>query len=163
MEINNDLIKQWEPKINKMLQNTFVRGMDREDIAQELRIAIVKAAEGFKEDKGILFHTYLHTAMVNTIRTLIYKAERRLVPSSLDTAPTEEMVGGYAEILEDKSTTMEDMEFEVLLDSANLDQVEKDFLRLRVEGLTMEEITDDLGDSAYKIRQNLQDKVAYIL
>ena len=163
MEINNDLIKQWEPKINKMLQNTFVRGMDREDIAQELRIAIVKAAEGFIEDKGILFHTYLHTAMVNTIRTLIYKAERRLVPSSLDTAPTEEMVGGYAEILEDKSSTMEDMEFEVLLDSANLDQVEKDFLRLRVEGLTMEEITDDLGDSAYKIRQNLQDKVAYIL
>ena len=146
-----------------MLQNTFVRGMDREDIAQELRIAIIKAAEGFKEDKGILFHTYLHTAMVNTIRTLIYKAERRLVPSSLDTAPTEEMVGGYAEILEDKSSTMDDMEFEVLLDSANLNQLEKDFLRLRVEGLTMEEITEDLGDSAYKIRQNLQDKVAYIL
>ena len=163
MEINNDLIKQWEPKINKMLQNSFVRGMDREDIAQELRIAIIKAAEGFKEDKGILFHTYLHTAMVNTIRTLIYKAERRLVPSSLDTAPTEEMVGGYAEILEDKSSTMDDMEFEVLLDSANLNQLEKDFLRLRVEGLTMEEITEDLGDSAYKIRQNLQDKVAYIL
>ena len=59
MEINNDLIKQWEPKINKMLQNTFVRGMDREDIAQELRIAIIKAAEGFKEDKGILFHNIL--------------------------------------------------------------------------------------------------------
>lgn len=163
MEINNDLIKQWEPKINKMLQNTFVRGMDREDIAQELRIAIIKAAEGFKEDKGILFHTYLHTAMVNTIRTLIYKAERRLVPVSLDIAPTEEMVGGYAEILEDKSSTMNDMEFDVLLDSANLNQLEKDFLRLRVEGLTMEEITEDLGDSAYKIRQNLQDKVTYIL
>ena len=163
MEINNDLIKQWEPKINKMLQNTFVRGMDREDIAQELRIAIVKAAEGFKEDKGILFHTYLHTAMVNTIRTLIYKAERRLVPVSLDVAPTEEMAGGYAEILEDKSSTMNDMEFDVLLDSANLNQLEKDFLRLRVEGLTMEEITEDLGDSAYKIRQNLQDKVTYIL
>ena len=163
MEINNDLIKQWEPKINKMLQNTFVRGMDREDIAQELRIAIVKAAEGFKEDKGILFHTYLHTAMVNTIRTLIYKAERRLVPFSLDVAPTDEMSGGYAEILEDKSFSMDDMEFNVLLDSVNLNQLERDFLKLRVEGLTMEEITEDLGDSAYKIRQNLQDKVAYIL
>ena len=163
MEINDDLIKQWEPKINKMLQNTFVRGMDREDIAQELRIAIIKAAEGFKEDKGILFHTYLHTAMVNTIRTLIYKAERRLVPVSIDNAPTDEMMGGYAEILEDKSSSMDDMEFEVLLDSAKLNSLEKDFLRLRVEGLTMEEITEDLGDSAYKIRQNLQDKVAYIL
>ena len=51
----------------------------------------------------------------------------------------------------------------VLLDSVNLNQLERDFLKLRVEGLTMEEITEDLGDSAYKIRQNLQDKVAYIL
>ena len=68
MEINDDLIKQWEPKINKMLQNTFVIGLDRDDIAQELRIAIVKAAQGYNEDKGVLFHTYLHTAMVNTIR-----------------------------------------------------------------------------------------------
>ena len=71
MEINDELIKQWEPKINKMLQNTFVIGLDRDDIAQELRIAIVKAAQGYNEDKGVLFHTYLHTAMVNTIRTLI--------------------------------------------------------------------------------------------
>ena len=60
MEINDDLIKQWEPKINKMLQNTFVIGLDRGDIAQELRIAIVKAAQGYNEDKGVLFHTYLH-------------------------------------------------------------------------------------------------------
>ena len=71
MEINNDLIKQWEPKIQKMLQGTSIIGMDRDDIAQELRIAIMRAANGFDEDKGVVFHTYLHTAMVNTIRTLI--------------------------------------------------------------------------------------------
>ena len=42
MDINNKLIEQWEPKINRMLQTTSIRGMDREDIAQELRISIQK-------------------------------------------------------------------------------------------------------------------------
>ena len=162
MEINNELIQQWEPKINKMLQNTFIRGMDREDIAQELRIAILKAAEGFKEDRGVLFHTYLHTAMINTIRTLIYKAERRLVPLSLDIPMAEGSIT-LADTLEDEQMSMEDVDFDILLDSANFNSAEREFLRLRIEGMTMEEITEDLGDSAYKIRQNLQDKVEYIL
>ena len=164
MEIDNDLIKQWEPKINKMLQNTFVIGLDREDIAQELRIAIVKAAQGFNEDKGVLFHTYLHTAMINTIRTLIYKAERQMKAASLDTNFGENESFSYSDILEDtKNTLMEDTEFDMLLSSAKLDVIEQDFLRLRIEGMTMEEITQDLGDSAYKIRHNLQEKVKYLL
>ena len=58
MDINDDLIHQWEPKVQKMVSNTFIVGMDREDLAQELRLAIVKAAQGFEEDRGVLFHTY---------------------------------------------------------------------------------------------------------
>jgi len=163
MDINDELIEQWEPKINKMLQNTFVIGLDREDIAQELRIAIVKAAQGYNEDKGVLFHTYLHTAMVNTIRTLIYKAERQLKSASLDTTFGEDNSFSYADTLEDsKNTLMDDTEFDMLLSSAKLDDIEQDFLRLRIEGMTMEEITQDLGDSAYKIRHNLQEKVKYL-
>jgi len=164
MDINNELIEQWEPKINKMLQNTFVVGMDKTDIAQELRIAIVKAAQGFNEDKGILFHTYLHTAMVNTIRTLIYKAERQLKSFSLDEKYNGLDSFDYEELLEDKNNTlMEDIEFDVLLSSIKLDSIEQDFLRLRIEGLTMEELTQDLGDSAYKIRHGLQDKVKFLI
>lgn len=164
MKINDELIKQWEPKINRMLQNTFVVGLDRDDIAQELRIAIVKAAQGYNEDKGVLFHTYLHTAMVNTIRTLIYKAERQLKSASLDTTFGEDNSFSYADTLEDsKNTLMDDTEFDMLLSSAKLDDIEQDFLRLRIEGMTMEEITQDLGDSAYKIRHNLQEKVKYLL
>ena len=64
MDINNELILKWEPKIQKLLADTFVVGMDRDDIAQELRIAIIKAAQGFDEDRGVIFHTYLHTAML---------------------------------------------------------------------------------------------------
>jgi RNA polymerase sigma factor (sigma-70 family) len=164
MDINNELIEQWEPKINKMLQNTFVIGMDKEDIAQELRIAIIKAAHGFNEDKGILFHTYLHTAMVNTIRTLIYKAERRIVASSLESKYDGDNSFDYAELIADEhNTTMEDAEFEILLASVKLNDREKTFLKLRIEGLTMEEITEDLGDSAYKIRHALQDKVKFLI
>ena len=48
--INDELIKQWEPKIHKILADTQVRGYSKEDLEQELRISIIKAAKGFNED-----------------------------------------------------------------------------------------------------------------
>ena len=164
MEINDDLIKQWEPKINKMLQNTFVIGLDRDDIAQELRIAIVKAAQGYNEDKGVLFHTYLHTAMTNTLRTLITKAQHTIQPTSLDME--------YLDVDDDKKVStkilqallqeeegLEEAEIEELLQSYNLTPSERSFVTLRLEGLTMEEISEDLGESAYKIRTAVRNKL----
>ena len=88
MDIDEELMNQWEPKVQKIASNTFVVGLDRDDIAQELRIALIKAAQGFEEDRGVLFHTYLHTAMINTVRTLIAKAQRRVPSESLDSTYT---------------------------------------------------------------------------
>ena len=42
MEITDELITQWEPKIQRFLNTSFVLGMDREDLGQVLRISIVK-------------------------------------------------------------------------------------------------------------------------
>ena len=75
MEINDELILKWEPKIQKLATSTFIIGMDKDDIAQELRIAILKAAKAYDSNRGIIFHTYLHTTMINTIRTLMNKAQ----------------------------------------------------------------------------------------
>ena len=36
MEINDKLVLQWEPKIQKMLSTTDIIGMDREDITQDI-------------------------------------------------------------------------------------------------------------------------------
>ena len=47
-----------------------------------------------------------------------------------------------------------------LLSSNSLKPNEQLFIQLRLEGLTMEEITEDLGESAYKVRQLLRDKFA---
>ena len=66
MEINNELVAQWEPKIQKMSSNSYVVGLDKEDLAQELRIALIKAARAYDDSKGAIFHTYLHTSLVNT-------------------------------------------------------------------------------------------------
>ena len=71
MELTNELLEQWEPKIHRILQTTFILGMDRDDVAQELRISIIKAAQHFDDTKGVSFHTYLHTVMMNTFRTFI--------------------------------------------------------------------------------------------
>ena len=110
MEIDNTLVIKWEPKIQKLLSKTFIVGMDRDDIAQELRIAIIKAAQGFQEDKGVIFHTYLHTSMINTIRTLISKGQRVRVEPSLETSLSLEIVpSDLLKAMEDSSNTFENV------------------------------------------------------
>ena len=162
MEINNDLIKQWEPKIQKMLQGTSIIGMDRDDIAQELRIAIMRAANGFDEDKGVVFHTYLHTAMVNTIRTLITKAQKMLNLTSLEQElsfrDSDNDNVGDALLIDESETMMSDIELEGLFIANRLSYTEQSFVRLRLEGMTMEEITEDLEISAYRVRESLRVK-----
>ena len=159
IEINDDLIKQWEPKIHKLLQNTFVIGMDQADLEQELRIAIIKAARGFNEDKGVLFHTYLHTAMVNTLRTLISKAQRQVISDSLDQITDAEVIPTKILNLLQAADDKERFEIADVLNQYDLTLKEQRFVFLRLEGLTMEEISHELEDSAYRIRQSLQNKI----
>jgi len=146
MNIDDDLIIQWEPKIQKMLSTVFVIGLDREDIAQELRIAIVKAAKSFDENRGVIFHTYLHTTFVNTIRSLISRVSRNEEARSLDARyrDTNLIALDILEALIDPTDNIEEVELQDYINSANLTSEEKLFLRLRLDGLTMEEITDDL-------------------
>ena len=161
IEINEDLIKQWEPKIHRMLATTSVRGYSKEDLEQELRISILKAAKGFNEDKGVIFHTYLHTAMVNTLRTLIAKAQRQVVTQSIDVEDEETGLKSQKilQALEAPNDAMDILLVSSVVESYELQDVEKRFLKLRVEGLTMEEISNIIGESAYRIRLGLQNKL----
>ena len=160
MEINNNLIIQWEPKIQKLLSKTFILGMDRDDIAQELRIAIIKAAQGFKEDKGVIFHTYLHTAMTNTIRTLISKGQRQRIDISLENSLALEIIPkSLLKALNDEWNSFENIEFDEIINTLKLADIERSFIILRVEGMTMDEISEDLRTSAYKLRDSLRAKV----
>ena len=95
MRIDNDLILQWEPKIMKMVGNTYIAGMDNEDVAQELRIALMKAAQKYDDSRGVIFHTYLHTSLINTIRTLITKAQRHPNFVSIDNNPYDTNDSGF--------------------------------------------------------------------
>ena len=165
MEIDNKLIIQWEPKINRMLQTTSIRGMDREDIAQELRIAILKAAKGFDPERKVSFHTYLHTTMINTIRTLITKAQRRPQPQSLEfLLRSWEQEERVVSVKAQKAISINvDMDSNLMLNSAlkqlNLSDSEYSFMKLRIENLTMDEITKTLQESAYKIRARIKQKL----
>ena len=150
MEINNDLVIQWEPKVQKMSSSAFIVGMDKEDLAQELRISLLKAAKAYDEGRGISFHTYLHTSLVNTIRTLISKAQRRPIPKSIDdyyefsdndnpVIPKEIQTA-----LRANDNYAQEIELDLLVSSQHMSKRERKFLKLKFEGLTMDEITDDL-------------------
>jgi len=164
MLINDELVIQWEPKIQKMVSNVFVLGMDRDDIAQELRIALIKAARGFDENRGVIFHTYLHTTLVNTIRSLITRVSKHSNVRSLDATykDTNLTALDILEALKDPSNDIEDIDIYEYIYSANLTDSEQVFLKLRYDGLTMEEISEDLGESSYKIRQTLREKISLL-
>ena len=164
MLINDELVIQWEPKIKKMVSNVFVLGMDRDDIAQELRIALIKAARGFDENRGVIFHTYLHTTLVNTIRSLITRVSKHSNVRSLDATykDTNLTALDILEALKDPSNDIEDIDIYEYIYSANLTDSEQVFLKLRYDGLTMEEISEDLGESSYKVRQTLREKISLL-
>ena len=104
--------------------------------------------------------------MTNTIRTLLSKS-RKLIPftTSLDDVSSDfnTMPVQSYEILKalaDSSDFTVDVEFKEFLEGCFLDEQEQAFVTLRLEGLTMEEITEDLGESAYKLRQTVREKVS---
>ena len=53
---------------------------------------------------------------------------------------------------------MAEIEADLWINSQGLSEKEKTFIQLKLEGMTMEEITEDLGESAYKVRQTLREK-----
>ena len=65
--------------------------------------------------------------------------------------------------LADPGKFTEDVEFDELLAESDLSPLERQFIDLRLEGLTMEEITEDLDESAYKIRQVVRLKLQGVL
>ena len=178
-----------------MLQSDFAQmsiknlSMDKDGMAQELRNRIIKAAKLFDpnrtyktkggEEKKVLFHTYLHWAMRNTIYTLISKEKKRkkdgyggyMKELTLDQAiPFKSAEGrnsqphmrGKFQSLELEDTrsvsSFEEIEMNDIIEKLKLNAKELKFIELRQDGMTMEEISNDLGINAYKIRQTLRGK-----
>jgi len=150
VEINDALVNQWEPKITRMVSTYKIDGMHRDDLAQELRICILKAAKRYDPDRNVLFHTYLHTTMVNTIRTLAAKSKRNinneasyLSQTFFSDSPDEDsnMQSSTREVfLQDPKDWLNIVEVNNLLDSLNLSKPEITFLRLRQSGHSLKEI-----------------------
>ena len=174
MQIDNDLILRWEPKIQKMAGNTYIAGMDREDVAQELRIAVTKAAKKYDDSKGAILHTYLHTSLVNTITTLITNAKRHPIFVSIDNNPYDTSDTGFytsevAKVLAKEEKEYEEVDTELLIHTNDengdprLQNNEKQFVSYKLQGLTMDEITKKLGESSYKVRHSIREKFADLL
>jgi len=150
LRINDDLIKQWEPKINRMISTYTIKGLHRDDLAQELRICILKAAKKFDPDRNVTFHTYLHTTMVNTIRTLAAKSKRNINNEAsylgqtfvTDTMSDESSPQNLSQemLLKEPKDWINLVEINDLLRSLQLTKPELAFISLRQSGHSLKEI-----------------------
>lgn len=121
-----DLLKQWEPKVQ-----SFLRGSssyeDREDLAQELRVAIIKCARKFDPNRGVSFHTYLHRAMENTRGNFWNRTYPRNIP--------------YLVPLEDaKEIIFSSVDDPMVFQEINFSTAEKNLISLILAGHTMRDI-----------------------
>lgn len=155
MKIDDDLIKQWEPQVHKVARNVSVVGMDYEDILQELRIGVMKAAKGYKEDSGVLFHTYLYKTLMNTASTLITKAAKQY-----RAMPTVSMSDDIDSLFRDNSDHTLDIETVDMLKNLKLSFIEKEFIQLRLQGYSMKELGEYLNiKGVYRLNKQIKQKV----
>jgi len=169
------LLEQWEPKVNSMLRNVSIIGLSRDDIAQELRIAILKSARGYNpENTSAKFHTYLHVSMLNVIRSLMAKAQKRVHTVSLEqhlmTSPYNDHSKYISSISTKLLSALEDPDqaevfAEVnllsLIDNCNLSPKELDFIDLRTQRYRLREISGILGTNSIKLRESVKKKLEW--
>lgn len=176
MQIDNDLILKWEPKINKMVSNIYIHGFDRDDLAQELRLIVVKAAKLYKPNRNAIFHTYLHTAMANRLKTLWVQASKKIKSYSLDMeSDSDDNSYKLIDFVKQLDENLDEVDFIDWLESLNLDEGEKQFLADKFKNHTMKDIEDKLkkisnkklvnGEetmvnySIYKVKKSLRNKL----
>ena len=155
MEINDELIEQWEAQTHKIARTISIIGMDYDDIVQELRMGVMKAAKGYKEESGVIFHTYLYKTLMNTASTLITRASKKH-----RAMPTIPMPDGFDEKVLDEKDESKDMEVLDMLDQLDLSCMEKEFIQLRMEGFSMKELGEKLGvKGVYRLNKQIKQKV----
>ena len=153
MIINNELIEQWEPQVHKIARTMSIIGMDYDDIVQELRMGVMKAAKGYKEDSGVIFHTYLYKTLMNTASTLITRASKKH-----KAMPTVPMPDGFDQ--KDGEGEAKDLEILDTLDNLDLSCMEREFIQLRMEGFSMKELGEKLGvKGVYRLNKQIKQKV----
>ena len=165
-QTEEELLAQWEPKVNSMLRTVSITGLAREDIAQELRISIVKSARRYRpENTTAKFHTYLHVSMLNVIRSLMAKAKRRVVTTSLDKQQQYDNNSLYSPYdplnLADPSQDelFEAVDLMSVLENSDLTPDELAFIALRTQKYRLKDITSLLDSNSIKLRESIKHKL----
>ena len=76
----------------------------------------------------------------------------------ISNAETEYLSEEIMEALTDPTDYLSAVEVNAWVEAQGLNLKEHMFLKLKLDGLSMDEITEDLGESAYKIRESMREK-----
>ena len=162
-----EILEKWEPKVHKMVRSASINGYEYDDIAQELRLSILRAHKKYDPTLGKAeFGTYLHISMLNVIRGLINQAQKKPVMTSLDRTFNDGLENEYTrrigDVIEDEAQQDEFdvVELRDLENSLNLTSDEKLFIKMKLEGFRLNEITPCLtSGTAAKVRDSIRQKI----
>ena len=136
----------------------------------------IKAAKLYKPNRNAIFHTYLHTAMANRLKTLWVQASKKIKSYSLDMeSDSDDNSYKLIDFVKQLDENLDEVDFIDWLESLNLDEGEKQFLADKFKNHTMKDIEDKLkkisnkklvnGEetmvnySIYKVKKSLRNKL----
>ena len=76
MKATEEEMLKWEPQINATLRGYIGNAAQRDDLAQELHLTLIKALEGYDSGKGASFHTYLFCSLQNKLKTFLHRSNK---------------------------------------------------------------------------------------
>lgn len=170
-EAEKEIINKYDKVINKYVLNNLVwaksSGLDEKDLYQEGLLGILYAIKNFDKEKNVTFYTYACLCIDTNIRSYIrsanrYKSKILNESLSLEKILEDEDVNLYNNLLKDEESdpsiqiiSKEENENFMNLLETTLTTFEKEVLKLRIEGLSNEEISIMLNKDKRSIENTI--------
>lgn len=79
-----ELVKENEPFMRKLIKNKFVDGYDREDLYQECLMVLDRCNREYDDSKNTKFSTFLYISVSNMLADLIKTSKREKRPDIIN-------------------------------------------------------------------------------
>jgi len=145
--MENDIITEYQPLVNKIVAMYKNTGIAPEDLTQEAMIGLLEAQRKYDPEKGASFSTYATYWIKNKILTYISNEYKQYQIQARDMLVLQE----ENELLE---TSSEEPKNDVTIYPQDMPDIEKQVLHLFFnEKLTLKDISERLNLKREKVRQ----------
>ncbi len=153
-----ELLEKYKGLVNSIARTFYLKGIDRDDIAQEGMIGLFNAIVTFNLDGEATFITYAHECIKNRILDCIRNGKRLKNKALSDSIPISSLEEADSCSLtpEEIAINTEEVETLKLIIVTSLTNDERKILNMYYDGKSYAEIAAEIGKNSKYVDNNLQ-------